>query len=207
MSNPPSRNVKVGRVSKTVVIKRKILFGDCDPEGIIYTPRFSYFAASKRSLFRIFYPNTWNYDLGTHTGADVINYVRAHTRATTPAIILTADTIVTAESVAALITVGSPLPFIINRWRETPCLRPSHRSWIRKTTKAEPLWKSRAASSSVQTTRMGRWNGCASAVIYSLLRDNSSWLVAVVWSDLGSSSTDYNSVVWTTFAKRHAKGF
>jgi len=31
-------------VSKTVVIKRKILFGDCDPEGIVYTPRFSYFA-------------------------------------------------------------------------------------------------------------------------------------------------------------------
>jgi len=31
-------------MSKIVVIKRKILFGDCDPEGIVYTPRFSYFA-------------------------------------------------------------------------------------------------------------------------------------------------------------------
>jgi acyl-CoA thioesterase FadM len=44
MPKPPSRNIKVGRMSKTVVIKRKILFGDCDPEGIVYTPRFSYFA-------------------------------------------------------------------------------------------------------------------------------------------------------------------
>jgi len=31
-------------MSTIVVIKRKILFGDCDPEGIVYTPRFSYFA-------------------------------------------------------------------------------------------------------------------------------------------------------------------
>ena len=28
----------------SIVIKRKVLFGDCDPEGIVYTPRFSYFA-------------------------------------------------------------------------------------------------------------------------------------------------------------------
>lgn len=27
----------------SVVVKRKVLFGDCDPEGIVYTPRFSYF--------------------------------------------------------------------------------------------------------------------------------------------------------------------
>ncbi|HFI2197666.1 TPA: acyl-CoA thioesterase [Pseudomonas aeruginosa] len=26
-----------------VFIKRTVLFGDCDPEGIVYTPRFSYF--------------------------------------------------------------------------------------------------------------------------------------------------------------------
>ncbi|TDF81477.1 thioesterase family protein [Pseudomonas sp. H9] len=26
-----------------VFIQRKVLFGDCDPEGIVYTPRFSYF--------------------------------------------------------------------------------------------------------------------------------------------------------------------
>jgi len=26
-----------------ITIKRKVLFGDCDPEGIVYTPRFSYF--------------------------------------------------------------------------------------------------------------------------------------------------------------------
>ena len=28
----------------TVIIKRKILFGDCDPKGLVYTPRYSYFA-------------------------------------------------------------------------------------------------------------------------------------------------------------------
>ncbi|MEG0858649.1 MAG: thioesterase family protein [Pseudomonas sp.] len=28
----------------SVIVKRKVLFGDCDPEGIVYTPRFSYFA-------------------------------------------------------------------------------------------------------------------------------------------------------------------
>ncbi|WP_444925155.1 acyl-CoA thioesterase [Microbulbifer sp. DLAB2-AF] len=27
-----------------ITIKRKVLFGDCDPEGIVYTPRFSNFA-------------------------------------------------------------------------------------------------------------------------------------------------------------------
>jgi YbgC/YbaW family acyl-CoA thioester hydrolase len=27
-----------------ITINRKVLFGDCDPEGIVYTPRFSYFA-------------------------------------------------------------------------------------------------------------------------------------------------------------------
>nr|WP_274055008.1 acyl-CoA thioesterase [Thalassomonas haliotis] len=25
-------------------MNRRVLFGDCDPEGIVYTPRFSYFA-------------------------------------------------------------------------------------------------------------------------------------------------------------------
>ncbi|MEG1039359.1 MAG: thioesterase family protein [Pseudomonas sp.] len=30
-------------MSSPVIIKRKVLFGDCDPEGIVYTPRFSYF--------------------------------------------------------------------------------------------------------------------------------------------------------------------
>ncbi|WP_442107261.1 acyl-CoA thioesterase [Pseudomonas sp. NUPR-001] len=30
-------------MSRPVIIKRKVLFGDCDPEGIVYTPRFSYF--------------------------------------------------------------------------------------------------------------------------------------------------------------------
>lgn len=29
---------------KTVTLQRTVLFGDCDPEGIVYTPRFSYFA-------------------------------------------------------------------------------------------------------------------------------------------------------------------
>ncbi|QXI40673.1 acyl-CoA thioesterase [Pseudomonas xantholysinigenes] len=29
---------------KPVFIDRTILFGDCDPAGIVYTPRFSYFA-------------------------------------------------------------------------------------------------------------------------------------------------------------------
>ncbi|WP_299586965.1 thioesterase family protein [uncultured Microbulbifer sp.] len=27
-----------------ITVKRKVLFGDCDPEGIVYTPRFSHFA-------------------------------------------------------------------------------------------------------------------------------------------------------------------
>ncbi|WHI47350.1 acyl-CoA thioesterase [Microbulbifer sp. JMSA004] len=27
-----------------ITIKRQVLFGDCDPEGIVYTPRFSHFA-------------------------------------------------------------------------------------------------------------------------------------------------------------------
>lgn len=31
-------------MSSTITINRKVLFGDCDPEGIVYTPRFSYFA-------------------------------------------------------------------------------------------------------------------------------------------------------------------
>ena len=31
-------------ISRPITIKRKVLFGDCDPEGIVYTPRFSYFA-------------------------------------------------------------------------------------------------------------------------------------------------------------------
>jgi acyl-CoA thioesterase FadM len=28
---------------KVITIQRPVLFGDCDPEGIVYTPRFSYF--------------------------------------------------------------------------------------------------------------------------------------------------------------------
>lgn len=28
---------------KTITLQRTVLFGDCDPEGIVYTPRFSYF--------------------------------------------------------------------------------------------------------------------------------------------------------------------
>lgn len=31
-------------ISSPITIKRRVLFGDCDPEGIVYTPRFSYFA-------------------------------------------------------------------------------------------------------------------------------------------------------------------
>ncbi len=31
-------------LQKTVTIQRTVLFGDCDPEGIVYTPRFSYFS-------------------------------------------------------------------------------------------------------------------------------------------------------------------
>ena len=37
-------NKGVVRISRPIIIHRKILFGDCDPEGIVYTPRFSYFA-------------------------------------------------------------------------------------------------------------------------------------------------------------------
>ena len=51
-----------------------------------------------------------DYHLDAHTGAELINHVRAHARVTTPAIVLTADTTVTAESVAALITVGPVVP-------------------------------------------------------------------------------------------------
>lgn len=29
---------------KAVFVSRTILFGDCDPAGVVYTPRFSYFA-------------------------------------------------------------------------------------------------------------------------------------------------------------------
>ena len=29
---------------KSVIIKRKVIFGDCDPGGIVYTPRFADFA-------------------------------------------------------------------------------------------------------------------------------------------------------------------
>ena len=31
-------------VQKIITLQRTVLFGDCDPEGIVYTPRFSYFA-------------------------------------------------------------------------------------------------------------------------------------------------------------------
>jgi len=30
-------------MSETYIIKRKVLFGDCDPGGIVYTPRISHF--------------------------------------------------------------------------------------------------------------------------------------------------------------------
>lgn len=29
---------------KIIYLKRPVLFGDCDPEGIVYTPRFAFFA-------------------------------------------------------------------------------------------------------------------------------------------------------------------
>jgi acyl-CoA thioester hydrolase len=35
--------LRIDLVPNSVTIKRKVLFGDCDPEGIVYTPRFSYF--------------------------------------------------------------------------------------------------------------------------------------------------------------------
>ena len=31
-------------LQKIVTIQRTVLFGDCDPEGFVYTPRFSYFS-------------------------------------------------------------------------------------------------------------------------------------------------------------------
>jgi 4-hydroxybenzoyl-CoA thioesterase len=31
-------------MSESFVVRRRILFGDCDPGGIVYTPRFSHFA-------------------------------------------------------------------------------------------------------------------------------------------------------------------
>jgi len=31
-------------IQKIVTLQRTVLFGDCDPEGIVYTPRFSYFS-------------------------------------------------------------------------------------------------------------------------------------------------------------------
>ncbi|MCL6417693.1 acyl-CoA thioesterase [Aestuariirhabdus sp. Z084] len=41
--------------SDPITIKRTVLFGDCDPEGIVYTPRFSYFAleATHEALQRL----------------------------------------------------------------------------------------------------------------------------------------------------------
>ena len=30
-------------MSKTVVYEVQVMFGDCDPAGIVYTPRISYF--------------------------------------------------------------------------------------------------------------------------------------------------------------------
>lgn len=35
--------LRIDVVPNSVIVKRKVLFGDCDPEGIVYTPRFSYF--------------------------------------------------------------------------------------------------------------------------------------------------------------------
>ena len=62
-------------MSKTVFIKRKILFGDCDPEGIVYTPRFSYFAveATHEAL------NVWLKGPGLKTlmGFDILPPARA----------------------------------------------------------------------------------------------------------------------------------
>lgn len=33
-----------GFMPDAVFVSRTILFGDCDPAGVVYTPRFSYFA-------------------------------------------------------------------------------------------------------------------------------------------------------------------
>jgi len=38
------KGVNTISLSAPITIHRKILFGDCDPAGIVYTPRFSYFA-------------------------------------------------------------------------------------------------------------------------------------------------------------------
>nr|WP_302056319.1 thioesterase family protein [Pseudomonas sp. SBB6] len=35
--------LRIDLVPTAVIVKRTVLFGDCDPEGIVYTPRFSYF--------------------------------------------------------------------------------------------------------------------------------------------------------------------
>lgn len=63
-------------------------------------------ALLSRGRFPIYDCIVTDYHLDMHTGADVINHVRAQSGVIMPAIILTADTTVTAKSVAALITVG-----------------------------------------------------------------------------------------------------
>lgn len=42
-------------IPNPITIHRKVLFGDCDPEGIVYTPRFSYFAleATHEAMHRL----------------------------------------------------------------------------------------------------------------------------------------------------------
>lgn len=47
-----------------------------------------------------------DYHLDPHTGVGLINHVRAHSHVTLPAIVLTADTTITAERIAASITHG-----------------------------------------------------------------------------------------------------
>lgn len=62
-------------MSKTVYIKRRVLFGDCDPQGIVYAPRFSYFALE--AVHESF--DTWLGGRGVKTllGFDLLPPVRA----------------------------------------------------------------------------------------------------------------------------------
>ena len=47
-------------MSSIITITRKVLFGDCDPEGIVYTPRFSYFAVEAvHEALNVFVKGAW----------------------------------------------------------------------------------------------------------------------------------------------------
>jgi acyl-CoA thioesterase FadM len=47
-------------MSSIITITRKVLFGDCDPEGIVYTPRFSYFAVEPvHEALNVFVKGAW----------------------------------------------------------------------------------------------------------------------------------------------------